>query len=170
MPRLLTYVMTLWCMSKVNAKTLEVPNAILLGSVRDALHRGHNCIINVRGWSMRPFLYDRRDSVLLAPVSELHVGDAVLAEDHPDHYILHRIIDIQGDSITLMGDGNVSGTENCQRSDIHGVVIKYIHPHYSFRADNSKVIRLVSLWKKLLPIRFYLLKIYSLLHKIHIAQ
>lgn len=157
-------------MSKVNAKTLEVPNAILLGSVRDALHEGHNCIINVRGWSMRPFLYDRRDSVLLAPVSKLHIGDAVLAEDNPDHYILHRIIDIQGDCVTLMGDGNISGTEKCQRRNIHGVVIKYIHPHYSFRADSPMVIRFVSLWRKLLPFRFYLLKIYTLLLKLHIAQ
>lgn len=157
-------------MNRSKISTLEVPNAILLGAVRDALHEGHTCTINVRGWSMRPFLYNRRDNVVLTPVKELHIGDAVLAENTPDHYILHRIIEIDGDNITLMGDGNIQGIEHCLRKDVHGVVTKYIHPHYSFRADNPFVIRLVRLWRKLLPYRPFLLKIYTVLLKLHIAQ
>lgn len=157
-------------MSKSRFSTLEVPNAILLGAVRNALHEGHTCTINVRGWSMRPFLYNRRDNVILAPVRELHTGDAVLAEIQPDHYVLHRIIEIDGDDITLMGDGNIQGTEHCLRKDVHGVVIKYIHPLYSFRADSPFVMRLVRLWHRLLPYRSFLLKIYTVLLRLHIAQ
>lgn len=148
---------------------LEVPNAILLGAVRDALHEGRKCIINVRGWSMRPFLENRRDNVLLSPADAPKVGDAVLAEISPDHYVLHRIISIEGEDVVLMGDGNILGTENCRLNNIHGVVIEYRHPWITFRSDNGFVIMLVRLWRRLLPIRPYLLRIYSILRKLNIA-
>jgi hypothetical protein len=59
----------------------------------------------------------------------LQVGDAVLAEISAGHFVLHRIIDIDGDAITLMGDGNVRGTEHCTTEDVCGVVTEYLRPN-----------------------------------------
>ena len=118
---------------------------------------------------MRPFLEDRRDSVVLSPVgSTLHEGDAVLAELTPDHYVLHRIIGIDAEKVTLMGDGNIRGTEQCRKQDICGIVTRYIHPRCAFNADSRMMHWAVPLWRKLLPIRRYLLKLYSIARKIRL--
>jgi hypothetical protein len=152
---------------KPSAKVIEMSNAVLLGAVKEALREGHSCTLNVRGFSMRPFLEDRRDAVILSPVgSELHEGDAVLAELTPGHYVLHRIFAINDDKVTLMGDGNIRGTELCRKQDICGIVTRYIHPRFSFNANSRMMRCAVPLWRHLLPVRRYLLLIYRIAHKI----
>lgn len=150
-------------------KILEIPNDILLGAVKKALREGHTCTISVKGRSMRPFLEDKRDRVILAPVtSPLAIGDAVLAEIREDTYVLHRIIEINGNVVTLMGDGNLRGTETCRAEDICGIVTRYIHPRLSFSAASRTTRSAVKVWRRLLPVRYPLLKMYSLLRKIHL--
>lgn len=140
----------------------EIPNAVLLGMVRESIREGHTATIWVKGFSMRPFLEHMRDKVVLAPLTKpLVEGDAVLAEITPDHYVLHRVININGDDITLMGDGNLRGTEQCRLQDVVGIVTDYIRPKRSIMADDPKLIRRVRLWRKLLPYRRLLLLIYK---------
>lgn len=148
-------------------QSMEVPNHILLTAVRDALRDGHTATISVKGWSMRPFLEHLRDKVLLVSPEGANTGDAVLAEITPGHFVLHRIIEISPnaadnalDAITLMGDGNVYGTEHCMRKDICGIVSLYIYPHKTLQADDPKLLKRIRRWRKLLHIRRYLLAIY----------
>lgn len=147
---------------------MEIPNHILLGAVRDAIRNGHTATISVKGWSMRPFLEHQRDKVLLDSPQGAKVEDAVLAEIAPGKYVLHRIIDIkpnpqnpEEDEITLMGDGNIKGTEHCLRKDICGIVTQYIRPTRTIPANTPSLIRDIRRWKKLLPIRRFLLIIYK---------
>lgn len=55
---------------------------------------------------MRPFLEDNRDKALLIKAKDIQVGDPVLAEVSPLHYVLHRIIQIEDDKVVLRGDSN----------------------------------------------------------------
>ena len=143
-------------------RKMEVPNAVLLGQVKEALRTGHTATINVKGYSMRPFLEHCRDKVQLAQAGNLQVGDAVLAEIARDVYVLHRIIIIDGDSVTLMGDGNLCGTEQCRKDDVGGVVTHYYHRGRMIAASDPRFRRRVRLWGKLLPWRRYLLYIYKI--------
>lgn len=138
----------------------EIPNDIFLGLVREYLTKGHCATIWVKGYSMRPFLEHMRDKVQLKPVDELHEYDAVLAEIAPGHYVLHRIIDIKGDEVTLMGDGNIRGTEHCKRSDVCGIVTHYIRPRRTILADDPQLQRRIVNWRKRLRWRRYLLAFY----------
>lgn len=142
-------------------KKKEIPNAVLLGMARDVIREGHTATIAVKGYSMRPFLEHQRDRVILDAPEVLQVGDAVLAEISPDHYVLHRIIDIDGDDIILMGDGNIQGTESCKRWDVAGVVTHYLRPHRTLLASDPRLQRRIRIWGRLLPIRRYLLLIYK---------
>ena len=144
-----------------NEERKEVPNRILLGLARDMIREGHTATISVKGYSMRPFLEHQRDRVILDAPHDLKVGDAVLAEIRPDHYVLHRIIAIDGDDITLMGDGNIRGTEHCQRKNVAGVVTHYLRPSRTLSADDPKLQRRIRQWRRLLPVRRYLLFIYK---------
>lgn len=147
---------------------MEIPNDILLGSARDAIREGYTATITVKGWSMRPFLEHQRDKVILDTPKCAKVGDAVLAEILPGKYVLHRIIEIiphatnEGlDKITLMGDGNIQGTEQCQRKDVCGIVTHYIRPGRTIPSNDPKLVGRIRLWKKLLPFRRFLLLIYK---------
>lgn len=139
----------------------EIPNDVLLGLVRDMIREGHTATIWVKGYSMRPFLEHMRDKVILAkPSRPLEEGDAVLAEIAPGHYVLHRIIGIEGERLTLMGDGNVRGTETCLVKDVAGIVTHYIRPKRTILASDEKLIRRIKRWRRRLPYRRYLLYIY----------
>ena len=139
----------------------ELPNDAWLGEVSQMLSEGKPYPIYVKGYSMRPFIEHTRDRVFLEKRDGYNVGDAVLAQIEPGHYVLHRIIGKEGDSLTLQGDGNVKGVEHCKEQDVSGVVTQYIRPNRIIPADDPKLIRRIRLWRKLRPIRRYLLFIYN---------
>ena len=70
----------------------QMANAVLLPEVIALLDEGHTVTLPLRGYSMRPFLEDGRDKALLQKPQSINVGDPVLAEIAPGHYVLHRII------------------------------------------------------------------------------
>lgn len=140
----------------------EVPNDLILPQVRQVIREGYTATINVKGYSMRPFLEHCRDKVTLAPFQTLRKGDAVLAEVAPGKFVLHRIVCIEGDAITLMGDGNLRGVEHCRYGDVAGVVTSYWRNGRTLSASNRWLRGSVVLWRGLLPVRRYLLFIYRL--------
>ena len=113
--------------------TVELPNEIFLKEVRAWIADGHDVTLRVRGVSMRPFLEDRRDKIVLTRPMEVKVGDAVLAEIAPGKYVYHRVVRIEGDRLTLKGDGNVHGTEACGIADVAASTKQLIRKgrHYS---------------------------------------
>ncbi len=115
----------------------------------------------VNGNSMLPFIIGGKESVILQEPEQLEVGDVVLAWADGYRYVVHRIIHIDGDNVTLMGDGNVVGTEHCLLSDIKA---KATHVVGSDEQPRSLYTpwqkRGAKLWWYLRPIRRYLLAIY----------
>ena len=139
----------------------ELPNDAWLGEVSQMLREGKPYAIYVKGYSMRPFIEHTRDRVFLERRDSYQVGDAVRAQITPGHYVLHRIIEKQGDKLTLQGDGNVRGVERCREQDVSGVVTQYIRPRRIIPADDPKLVRRIRLWRRLRPIRRYLLFVYK---------
>lgn len=139
----------------------ELPNDAWLGEVSQMLREGKPYAIYVKGYSMRPFIEHTRDRVFLEKRDNYNVGDAVLAQISPGHYVLHRIIQKRSDGFVLQGDGNVNGVEFCREEDVSGVVTQYIRPNRIIPADDPQLVRRIKLWRKLRPIRRYLLFIYK---------
>ncbi|MBQ7423355.1 MAG: S24/S26 family peptidase [Prevotella sp.] len=136
-------------------------NALLLPEVVKLLNEGHTVTLRLRGFSMRPFLEDKRDKALLKKAENPKVGDAVLAEIAPGHFVLHRIISIEGEKVVLRGDGNL-GTEQCTLKDVKGLAIGFYRKGREV-ADmtTDKKWRVYSaVWTRLFPIRRYLLAIH----------
>lgn len=102
--------------------TLIVPNHRLIGAVKSAIDEGKSATILLRGYSMRPFLEDKRDQAILSPVrpENIRTGDVILAMTNLGSYVIHRVesIDAAADKIVLRGDGNVYGREWCRREDV----------------------------------------------------
>ena len=89
---------------------LLLPNEVLLGEVERMLDEGREVLMVPKGRSMLPFIRGEVDKVLLSKPKELKVGDIALAWVD-DRYVMHRVIAIDGQQVTLMGDGNLQGRE-----------------------------------------------------------
>ena len=142
-------------------KEIKFSNAELLPEVIRLMDEGHTVTINLRGFSMRPFLENDRDKALLTKAKEIHKGDVVLAETAPKHYVLHRIINIDGDHITLRGDGNLF-EEHCRREDVKDFAIGFYRKGRKTidKTNSFKWLLYSRLWTSLYPIRRYLLAAY----------
>ena len=141
---------------------MELPNDIFLKEVRTLIAEGHLVTLRVRGVSMRPFLEDRRDKIVLTKLQSPKVGDAVLAEITPGKYVYHRIIAIEGDKVTLKGDGNVWGTEECLIGNLAASTQSLIRKGKSY-SPQGRVWRCYSaLWPKWPLARRVLLKLYRI--------
>ena len=118
-------------------------------------------MLPVNGNSMLPFIIGGRESVILELPMEQKVGDVVLAWVNGGYYVVHRIIDIDGFNVTLMGDGNLSVTEQCDLDDIKAHVSHVVDANgHSHKIDNLWRRWAARLWWHLRPIRRYLLAIY----------
>jgi len=140
--------------------TKQMPNEEFLPFVIEELQSvaGKTVTLPLRGRSMRPFLEDGRDKALLTISDEIGIGDAVLAEISPRHYVLHRIIKIEGQQVTLRGDGNLN-VEHCLLSDIKAKAIGFYRKNrHDYDSTDGMKWRIYSwFWVRLFPIRRYLL-------------
>ena len=148
-------------MKSEDIKTLQIANELLLPEVIRMTDEGHTVTLPLRGFSMRPFLEDGRDKALLCKPTSINVGDAVLAEIAPRQYVLHRIIDISGDQVTLRGDGNLN-VEHCLTGDVKATAIGFYRKgREKLDSTKGRKWRVYSyVWTRLFPIRRYLLAFY----------
>lgn len=135
-------------------------NEELLPEVVQLLSKGNSVTLKAKGNSMLPLLKDGRDHIVLVPFDKLKKGDVVLAEINTDQYVLHRIIDIRGSRIILMGDGNLRGKEICNIIDIAGVAKSFIRKGKSLDCNSLRWKIYSKVWPTLRPIRRYLLAIF----------
>lgn len=137
-----------------------IPNNVLFDDVVSMLSKGHTVTLRAKGNSMFPFIVGGRDCVVLQKAVCIQEGDIVLARLEGKRYVLHRIYYMNKDEIVLMGDGNVRSRERCHLEDVCGVVQKIIRNGCSISRHSLKEQRNVRLWKKLLPLRRYILGIW----------
>lgn len=146
----------------IKPKSVEMSNSDVLPKVFALLNEGHTVTLPLRGFSMRPFLENNRDKALLAkPTGDVKVGEPVLAEVTPGVYVLHRVVAIDGEKVTLLGDGNLK-PEHCTLADIHASVVGFYRKGRTKldRIDGRKWRIYSFLWMRLRPVRRWLLAIY----------
>lgn len=141
-------------------QTKTVPNAELIPAIGKLIEEGQEVIFKPKGVSMLPFIRGGRDSVLLRKADELKVGDIALAEISEGRYVLHRIETIEDEMIVLMGDGNLVGRERCRKEDVMAIAVKIIKENKEIDCQSPRHMRMAEIWKRLLPVRRYLLAIY----------
>ncbi len=134
---------------------MQLPNEIFIPEIARLVAEGKQVVFTPTGVSMRPYIEGGVDSVTLVRPDDLRVGDIVLAEVAPQHYVLHRIYALQGDAVTLMGDGNLQGTEHCTRSNVLAKVSAIRSPK-----GRTKPLTRAWLWRHIRRTRRLWLKIY----------
>lgn len=147
--------------SHIKVREIKLSNAEFLPEIVKLLDEGHTVTLRLRGFSMRPFLEDNRDKALMTKATNPKVGDPVLAEIEPKHFVLHRIVRIDGDQVTLRGDGNL-GCEYCTLADVKASIIGFYRKGRTTldRTDGWKWRTYSFIWTRLYPIRRHLLAFY----------
>ncbi len=130
-----------------------IANEVLLEEAAALMNEGREVTFTPQGNSMLPFIRGGMDPVSLRKLPAVAVGDIVLAR-FPGRYILHRVIALDGNAVTLMGDGNIAGTERCRLEDILGTVVAIERNGKSVKPADGKW------WRRLRPLRRYILAIY----------
>ena len=132
-----------------------IEEAILL------VDEGVSVTLPVNGNSMLPFIIGGKESVILQQPELPKVGGVVLAWADGYRYVVHRIVRIDGTYVTLMGDGNLVGTEHCLLNDIKARVTHVVdekeRTHYLYKGWRKLAAKV---WYWLRPVRRYLLAIY----------
>lgn len=116
----------------------------------------------VKGRSMLPFILGGQESAVLTQPGDIRPGDVVLARIDGCRYVLHRVMEVSADTVVLMGDGNIRGQEICRPSDVLARADEVVGADGRHRRlDTPKARRQARVWRRLLPLRRYLLAIYK---------
>lgn len=131
--------------------------------VSQDLAAGFRVTIQASGWSMLPLLWDRRDKLVLAPLVEdsISLGRIVLVCIPPERYIVHRIVTIEGDRLTLRGDGNPYQREECERADVLGELVAIERAGKSYTRADKLWQRIECFWPSIPLVRRMLLAAYK---------
>ena len=138
-----------------------VSDELILSDAVRLVNEGMAVTLLVKGRSMLPFILGGIDSVVLTRPGKVSPGDVVLARIDGKRYVLHRVMEVSDTRVELMGDGNVAGREVCQPEDVLAradEVVKADGRHV--RLDTPRMRRAARLWRRLLPVRRYILFIY----------
>jgi hypothetical protein len=141
-------------------KTVVLPNEEFIPYVISELEavKGKTVTLPVSGRSMRPFLHETGDKALLTISEQVSVGDVVLAEISPKRFVLHRVIAINGQQVTLRGDGNLNN-EYCTISNVKATALGFYRKGRN-KLDSTQDCKwqIYSwIWTHLYPVRRYLL-------------
>ena len=140
---------------------MQLSGEFIISEALRLVGEGRDVIFPVKGCSMLPFIIGGKESAVFSPVKKIKKGRVVLAYTSGGNYVVHRIIKIKDDDVTLMGDGNLKGCEYCKLSDIKAEVNYVIGQNGKKRCLNT-FWRLAAafFWRILRPVRRYLLAIY----------
>lgn len=133
----------------------HIENEVLFPLVKQLLLEGRDATLTPQGNSMQPFIRGGVDTVVLRKMPDVREGDIVLFCLPEEKFILHRLIRVEGEELTFMGDGNLRGEEHCTKADVLGTVVLIRSP----KGRHKPTHRWWRLWQWLLPVRWLLLKV-----------
>lgn len=144
-----------------------IDDGVILSEAVRLVNEGVEVTFPVNGRSMRPFIEGGRDSVVLVKPGEVKRLDVVLARTDTGRFVVHRIVSLDGERVTLMGDGNLCGRETCGVSGVLAKVTHVVRPGGKrIPLEMPRMRMAAKLWVTFLPFRRILLKLYRVCHRI----
>lgn len=140
----------------------KIQNDVLFSNVQALFEQGCSVKLTVIGFSMTPFLLNNRDKFILSPLKDkkLKKGMILLVQLPDKKFVLHRLIKLDGNQLTLMGDGNCDIYEIVSADAIIGFVESVVRKGKIIGYDSFYWRFFSYFWSLLLPIRKPLLKLF----------
>ena len=138
----------------------------MMQEISKLISEGKTVSISAKGYSMNPFITHLKDQITLGPWTDEQIreGAVVLVKDIRGLYLVHRIIKRDGDTLTLMGDGNIGIIETAHVNNVIALMIGVIKKGRTYSVKSLRW-RLYSwFWKLLTPVRRYPLALWRRMH------
>ena len=104
-------------------RKLVVPNSFF-AEAAEALRNGRSVRLHVDGQSMYPFIHGGKDEILINPydgVSPLEPW-CCLFYQWGGNYMIHRLVETDGETCRMLGDGNLCRLEELPKKEIIGIL------------------------------------------------
>ena len=136
------------------SNSIYIPNQFFFAEVQAQIRQGKKVKIRVRGNSMLPFIRNNDEALLIPPTPEhIQKGTPVVALTDELGIVLHRIYHIEGNRITLLGDGNVNQFEHTSPDRIIATVSHYYRGKYTIKVNSWYMYLIGRLWMAAHPWR-----------------
>lgn len=136
------------------SNSIYIPNQLFFAEVQAQIRQGKKVKIRVRGNSMLPFIRNNDEALLIPPTPEhIKKGTPVVAQTDELGIVLHRIYHIEGNRITLLGDGNVNQFEHTSPDRIIATVSHYYRGKHTLKLDSWYMYLIGRLWMAAHPWR-----------------
>lgn len=113
----------------------------ILPEINKTLDQGDTFSFMPNGISMLPTIVGGRDTVTIKKTTErLKKFDIILYRRRSGQFVLHRIIDLDGENYILCGDNEVYPEKNVEHNQVIGVVTRYTRKGKIIEADSKKFI------------------------------
>ena len=148
-------------------KTIIKDKASMMEEIRVLISEGRTVSLTVKGNSMNPFLVNMRDQMTLGPwkKEDIRKGRVALVKDIRGNYLIHRIISLDENSVTLLGDGNIGFTETATYDNIIGIMYSIHRKGFTYRSNGIIWKAYSWLWMIMIPVRRWPLYIWRRLNK-----
>lgn len=100
----------------------------VLDNIENITDIGNCFTMSVTGYSMLPLLGHKGDKIVIrrtSPTEDISHRIAMFRNANR-HIVVHRVVSIVNDIVTLQGDGNPKQRERCKRNEIIGIVERVI--------------------------------------------
>ncbi len=112
------------------------------------------------GVSMLPLLRQGKDMFIVSKRNgqRCRVGDVVLYRRPPDHYVLHRVVEVRKDDYVILGDNCINREYGIKDEDIIAVMTGYIRGGKKHTVSEKGYRFYSFVWLHTIPVRIGLKK------------
>ena len=146
-------------------RKLVVPNSFFADAA-EALKNGQSVRLHVDGQSMYPFIHGGKDEILVAPYDGKIPLEPWCCPFYQwgGNYMIHRLIETDGNICRMLGDGNIYRIEEVPRHEIIGILHTIYHPDGSIQdCRDKRWLKKAQWWYRLRKVRRFLIPLFRLL-------
>ncbi len=127
--------------------------------IAERVSTGASVRFTVTGNSMFPLFANRRDQVTVSAPEDIRKYDIVLHRRADGTYILHRVIAVRGDVLTIAGDNETERENGVKTSQVIAKVTGFTRRGREFSVNNPLYRAYSRVWLAVFPARHIILAV-----------
>lgn len=129
-----------------------------VSNIKKELEKHGAILYKNKGFSMKPFIRENKDAILIEKAESFKKFDVVLFERKNGELVLHRIVEVRKGHYYILGD-NCIDKEVVYHEQILGVMTKIIRDcKIEILSSDKSYMKKVKIWYFLYPIRRFFLR------------
>lgn len=121
--------------------------------IKEAIENGKDVRLTVTGFSMYPLLRDGSDDVILTKSAKIKKHDVVLFKRENGDFVLHRVIKVKGNILTIAGDNETKKERSVPKDNVIASMKAFVRSGKIHTTDALWYKIYSKLWLFIFPLR-----------------